>query len=81
MSYDKLLIHVLWFYDFSVFFRLGRKGRTIIFSIHQPRYSIFRLFDRLTLLCLGKVVYHGPANQALDYFTSIGRHYGLANEA
>ncbi|NXE57837.1 ABCG2 protein, partial [Casuarius casuarius] len=52
--------------------RLSRRGRTIIFSIHQPRYSIFKLFDSLTLLALGKVLYHGPAKQALEYFHSIG---------
>ncbi|XP_030344642.1 broad substrate specificity ATP-binding cassette transporter ABCG2-like isoform X2 [Strigops habroptila] len=52
--------------------KLSRRGRTIIFSIHQPRYSIFKLFDSLTLLALGKVLYHGPANQALEYFRSIG---------
>ncbi|KFV82853.1 ATP-binding cassette sub-family G member 2, partial [Struthio camelus australis] len=52
--------------------KLSRRGRTIIFSIHQPRYSIFKLFDSLTLLALGKVLYHGPAKQALEYFHSIG---------
>ncbi|NXG40106.1 ABCG2 protein, partial [Dromaius novaehollandiae] len=52
--------------------KLSRRGRTIIFSIHQPRYSIFKLFDSLTLLALGKVLYHGPAMQALEYFRSIG---------
>uniref|UniRef100_A0A8D2J0F9 ABC transporter domain-containing protein n=1 Tax=Varanus komodoensis TaxID=61221 RepID=A0A8D2J0F9_VARKO len=53
--------------------RLSKRGRTIIFSIHQPRYSIFKLFDSLTLLALGKVLYHGPAKEALEYFTSIGK--------
>ncbi|KAJ6661738.1 hypothetical protein lerEdw1_013260 [Lerista edwardsae] len=52
--------------------RLSRRGRTIIFSIHQPRYSIFKLFDSLTLLALGKVLYHGQAKEALEYFRSIG---------
>ncbi|XP_006014851.1 ATP-binding cassette sub-family G member 2-like [Alligator sinensis] len=52
--------------------KLSRRGRTIIFSIHQPRYSIFKLFDSLTLLALGKVLYHGPAQQALEYFRSVG---------
>ncbi|NXC19097.1 ABCG2 protein, partial [Corythaeola cristata] len=52
--------------------KLSRRGRTIIFSIHQPRYSIFKLFDSLTLLALGKVLYHGPAKQSLEYFSSIG---------
>ncbi|XP_043911511.1 broad substrate specificity ATP-binding cassette transporter ABCG2-like [Protopterus annectens] len=52
--------------------RLSRRGRTIIFSIHQPRYSIFKLFDTLTLLASGKVMYHGPAAEALGFFQSIG---------
>ena len=44
----------------------------VILSIHQPRYSIFKLFNSLTLLSRGKVVFHGPAPQALPYFDSIG---------
>ena len=49
------------------------RGRTIIFSIHQPRFTIFRLFDSLMLLSLGEVVYHGPAAESLDFFKSLGR--------
>ncbi|KAF7225459.1 ATP-binding cassette sub-family G member 2-like [Nothobranchius furzeri] len=52
--------------------RMASDGRTIIMSIHQPRYSIYRLFDSLTLLVGGRMVYHGPAPNALDYFTNIG---------
>uniref|UniRef100_A0A8D3DEQ4 ABC transporter domain-containing protein n=1 Tax=Scophthalmus maximus TaxID=52904 RepID=A0A8D3DEQ4_SCOMX len=52
--------------------RMGNHGRTIILSIHQPRYSIYRLFDSLTLLVTGKQVFHGPAQSALDYFSDIG---------
>uniref|UniRef100_A0A8C7YGY6 Broad substrate specificity ATP-binding cassette transporter ABCG2 n=1 Tax=Oryzias sinensis TaxID=183150 RepID=A0A8C7YGY6_9TELE len=52
--------------------RMATHGRTIIMSIHQPRYSIYRLFDSLTLLVSGKMVYHGPAPNALDYFANIG---------
>ncbi|KAK5848127.1 hypothetical protein PBY51_005769 [Eleginops maclovinus] len=52
--------------------RMANSGRTIILSIHQPRYSIYRLFDSLTLLVHGKQVYHGPAQTALDYFSEIG---------
>ncbi|XP_078147893.1 broad substrate specificity ATP-binding cassette transporter ABCG2-like isoform X1 [Centroberyx gerrardi] len=51
--------------------RMANHGRTIILSIHQPRYSIYRLFDSLTLLVNGKQVYHGPAQSALDYFSDI----------
>uniref|UniRef100_A0A8B9JRK0 Broad substrate specificity ATP-binding cassette transporter ABCG2 n=1 Tax=Astyanax mexicanus TaxID=7994 RepID=A0A8B9JRK0_ASTMX len=52
--------------------RMANNGRTIIMSIHQPRYSIYRLFDSLTLLVSGRLVYHGPAQNALDYFSNIG---------
>uniref|UniRef100_A0A673K4R8 ATP-binding cassette sub-family G member 2-like n=1 Tax=Sinocyclocheilus rhinocerous TaxID=307959 RepID=A0A673K4R8_9TELE len=52
--------------------RMVNSGRTIILSIHQPRYSIYRLFDSLTLLVGGRLVYHGLAQDALDYFSQIG---------
>lgn len=64
-------------YDFLILIdlcRMAGQGRTIIMSIHQPRYSIYRLFDGLTLLSNGKQVYHGPAQDALDYFSEIGTH-------
>ncbi|PIK50797.1 putative ATP-binding cassette sub-family G member 2 isoform X2 [Apostichopus japonicus] len=51
---------------------LSKRGRTILFSIHQPRFKIFRLFDTMHLLSLGETVYHGPAEEALGYFSSIG---------
>ncbi|XP_026055613.1 ATP-binding cassette sub-family G member 2-like [Carassius auratus] len=52
--------------------KMANSGRTIILSIHQPRYSIYRLFDSLTLLLGGRLVYHGPAQDTLDYFSQIG---------
>nr|XP_039268608.1 broad substrate specificity ATP-binding cassette transporter ABCG2-like [Styela clava] len=51
---------------------LAKKGNTIVCSIHQPRYSIFKLFDTLTLLSQGNVVYHGPTSDALPHFESVG---------
>uniref|UniRef100_H2YBJ3 ABC transporter domain-containing protein n=1 Tax=Ciona savignyi TaxID=51511 RepID=H2YBJ3_CIOSA len=54
--------------------RLGNKGRTIILSIHQPRYSIFRQFDTLTLLSLGRLIYHGPNEKVLPHFDALGYH-------
>ncbi|CAF2896306.1 unnamed protein product [Rotaria sp. Silwood2] len=52
--------------------RLSRKGRTIIFSIHQPRYSIFKLFDTLFLIATGRCIYHGPTDNVLQFFSSVG---------
>jgi len=45
---------------------------TVILSIHQPRYSIYKLFDTLMLLHEGESVYHGPAAETLDFFASAG---------
>lgn len=52
--------------------RLSRRGRTIVFSIHQPRFNIFKKFDRLMLLGDGRCLYHGPAAESLIFFQSIG---------
>nr|CDS31557.1 ATP binding cassette sub family G [Hymenolepis microstoma] len=52
---------------------LSRRGRTIILSIHQPRYSIYKLFDSLTLMSGGRIVYHGPARkEPVNYFSRLG---------
>ncbi|CAF3699138.1 unnamed protein product [Adineta steineri] len=51
---------------------LSETGRTIIFSIHQPRYSIFKLFDTILLMCKGKNVYHGSASAMLPFFSDRG---------
>nr|XP_006630613.2 PREDICTED: ATP-binding cassette sub-family G member 2-like isoform X1 [Lepisosteus oculatus] len=52
--------------------RLSRNGKTIIFSIHQPRYSIFRQFDHLTLMNKGEIIFAGPAEKAVGYFEGLG---------
>ncbi|KAK7816463.1 hypothetical protein U0070_007880, partial [Myodes glareolus] len=59
---------------------MSRMGRTIIFSIDRPQYSIFRLFDSLTLVASGKVMFHGPAQEALPYFISAGYDYDSHND-
>ena len=53
--------------------RQAKRGRTIIFSIHQPRYTIFKLFGTLTLLSAGEMVYHGPKDLVLPYFEKLGK--------
>ncbi|XP_077650393.1 broad substrate specificity ATP-binding cassette transporter ABCG2-like [Urocitellus parryii] len=65
--YSSIAISVLSFLK-----SISKQGRTIIFTIHQPRYSIFKLFDSLTLLASGKLMYHGPAQEALEYFKLAG---------
>lgn len=36
---------------------LASHGKTVILSIHQPRYTVFKLFDVLMLLAEGEMVY------------------------
>jgi len=43
-------------------------------TIHQPRHSIFSLFNRLVLLNEGETVYHGPCKNVVSYFADIGKH-------
>ena len=51
-------------------------------SIHQPRSSIFAMFDDLILLSEGRLLYNGPAQDALSYFEQHGHkcpeHYNPA---
>ena len=51
--------------------QLSKCGRTIIFSIHQPRFSIFKLFDCVLLMSKGFCVYQGLTDNLLDYFNQL----------
>lgn len=45
---------------------------TIVFSIHQPRFSTFKLFDTVLFLCKGVTVYRGPADGVVAYLAALG---------
>lgn len=51
---------------------LAKQGRTVVFSIHQPRSNIFTQFDELILMKSGKIAYAGRADKAIDYFSKLG---------
>ena len=52
--------------------RLAERGRTIICTIHQPRSSIYDLFDQLMILSHGRTVYYGGEDAVLPFFSSLG---------
>lgn len=52
--------------------KLARRGRTVVFTIHQPTEECSEFFDDIMLMCSGEVVYHGPFADAVEYFESIG---------
>ncbi|XP_015362842.1 broad substrate specificity ATP-binding cassette transporter ABCG2-like [Marmota marmota marmota] len=64
---------------FSLLKKISEQGRTIIFSFHELQNSVFNLFDSLTILALGKLMFHGPTEKALTYFESAGYHCELYN--
>lgn len=51
----------------------SRLGVTIAAVVHQPRYSLFSLFDEVLFIGMGgKSVFMGPTDCALPYFESLG---------
>ncbi|CAI6000374.1 unnamed protein product [Closterium sp. NIES-65] len=57
---------------------LAKEGRTVICSIHQPRGSVFDMFDDIMVVAGGKLVYSGPAGDTcLEYFKSQGHECPL----
>jgi ABC-type multidrug transport system ATPase subunit len=52
---------------------LARRGRTIVMVLHQPRYTAFKLLDRLILLGVGgRTLFCGEPLKVVPYFASVG---------
>ncbi|KAJ1259983.1 hypothetical protein BS78_10G197300 [Paspalum vaginatum] len=47
-------------------------GGTVIVSLLQPAPETYNLFDDIILLSDGQIVYHGPRENVLDFFESMG---------
>ncbi|XP_016505218.2 ABC transporter G family member 28-like [Nicotiana tabacum] len=53
--------------------REALEGVNICMVVHQPSYTLFRMFDDLILLAKGGLtVYHGPVKTVEEYFAGIG---------
>lgn len=52
--------------------KLAKNSRTVIATIHQPRSSIYTMFDMLLLISEGRTMYFGRANEAVPYFGTLG---------
>eukprot|EP01065_Artemidia_motanka_P031530 TRINITY_DN3792_c0_g1_i1.p1 TRINITY_DN3792_c0_g1~~TRINITY_DN3792_c0_g1_i1.p1 ORF type:complete len:745 (+),score=248.74 TRINITY_DN3792_c0_g1_i1:47-2281(+) len=55
---------------------LAKSGKTVVCTIHQPSWKLFERFDRLLLLCKGKVVYDGPTRLVPGYVNKLGEEFG-----
>ncbi|OLY79963.1 ATP-binding cassette sub-family G member 2 [Smittium mucronatum] len=51
---------------------ISRSGQTVVSVIHQPSSDIFKMFDDIVLLSEGKIVYFGPQEELVDYFSKLG---------
>ncbi|KAH7516609.1 ABC transporter G family member 21 [Ziziphus jujuba] len=51
---------------------LARGRRTVITTIHQPSSRLYRMFDKVLVLCEGYPIYSGHAGRVMEYFGSIG---------
>ena len=52
--------------------QLAHRGRTVIVSIHQPRYDVFSLLDDIILLSRSHLVWAGSSGDMLKHFTAMG---------
>ncbi|KAL8057646.1 hypothetical protein ABFX02_04G196700 [Erythranthe guttata] len=55
--------------------REALEGVNICMVVHQPSYTLFKMFDDLILLAKGGLtVYHGPVKKVEEYFAGLGIH-------
>ncbi|KAG5602856.1 hypothetical protein H5410_034226 [Solanum commersonii] len=53
--------------------REALEGVNICMVVHQPSYTLFRMFDDFILLAKGGLTaYHGPVSKVEEYFSGIG---------
>ncbi|KAL0309701.1 UNVERIFIED_CONTAM: ABC transporter G family member 28 [Sesamum radiatum] len=53
--------------------REALEGVNICMVVHQPSYTLYKMFDDLILLAKGGLtVYHGPVKKVEEYFASFG---------
>jgi ABC-type multidrug transport system ATPase subunit len=59
--------------------QLSQQNRTCISTIHQPSPEVFELFDKVVLLCEGKLIYYGNSKYVIDYFSKEPLNYYFEN--
>lgn len=51
---------------------IAHLGRTIILSIHQPRYDVFKILDEVVLLSRGRQIWAGSSSSMLRHLETMG---------
>ena len=60
---------------------LTRRGILVIASLHQPRESVFQMFDKLWLMRKGELAYGGFVNTSISHFATLGYPLHVGNPA
>ena len=53
-------------------------SQVVITTIHQPRSAIWQMFDAVTLLANGRLMYYGKTDGMVPWFGRLGYHYDPA---
>lgn len=51
---------------------IAHSGKIVILTIHQPRSDIFKMLDNVMILNAGEMVFSGPRDRLVPYFTDAG---------
>jgi len=51
---------------------LANRGILVVASLHQPRFSVYQMLDRLLILRSGQLIYGGCRTDALPYLARFG---------
>ena len=51
---------------------LANRGILVVASLHQPRFSVYQMLDRLLILRSGQLIYGGRRTDALPYLARFG---------
>ncbi len=60
-------LEVLW----SLLFVCAMQG-TVLMALLQPAPEVYELFDDILLMAEGHIIYHGPKEEVLPFFESLG---------
>uniref|UniRef100_A0A8C0USN0 ATP binding cassette subfamily G member 5 n=1 Tax=Cyanistes caeruleus TaxID=156563 RepID=A0A8C0USN0_CYACU len=56
----------------SLLSELAHRGRIVILTIHQPRSELFKLFDKISIMSFGEMVFCGNPTEMITFFSDCG---------
>ena len=52
--------------------QISRLNVAVLCTIHQPSFEIFSKFDKVILMALGRIAFHGTIPEAIAHFEKLG---------